>query len=116
MDKYQQYDLAVARACANFNSLAMRSNGQIRLMGFDKKNPAHLCALRCADIAHQSFEEVHEVVIEDGFWSHLFAPKWVRAHKRKKHFNNGIDLDTFISFTLTGLDVSFAEIYKEYYE
>lgn len=117
MDKYQLYDLAISKACVNFNSLAQRNGGHIYLGGFDPKNEAHLCALKCAEIVQNNFEADYDLFVEDKFWAHLFAPKWVRAHKRKKMIDGAVDTAEFINFTMTGLEgFDFSDIYKEYYK
>lgn len=117
MDKYELYDTAISRACINLNSLAIRNDGKIFLKGFNPKDSAHLCILKCAEIVYANLEGISELIVEDGFWKHLFAPKWVRKHKRARHLESEISVDDFIDFTLTGLNgLSFSGIYEEYYK
>ena len=70
-----------------------------------------------AAIASNNYE--HEKItlkLEMPWYRKIFAPKRIRCAQSIRAADDGIDIQEFLNFTKTGFeDISYEEIWKEYY-
>lgn len=115
MNKFQLYDIAVSKTATNLLSYSKRHNNRIELKNFDPTNHTHMYMFEVARIVSTVGKE-DEIVLQMRFWKHLFSPKDIRQTKRARSFSEGIDIEKFLDFTFTDINVTPDEIWEEYYQ
>lgn len=115
MADFQMYDLAVSKTATNLMSYAKRHNNKIELKNFDPTNHTHMYIFEVARLV-SSINNSEEILLEMGFWKHLFSPKNIRHTKRARDFSEGINIEEFLDFTFTEIEATPNEIWEEYYK
>ena len=102
MVDFQMYDLAVSKTATNLMSYAKRHDNKIELF-----EVARLVS---------NINNSEKIILEMGFWKHLFSPKDIRRTTRARSFSEGIDIEKFLDFTFTEIEATPDEIWEEYYK
>ena len=115
MVDFQMYDLAVSRTATNLMAYAKRHDNKIELKNFDPTNHTHMYIFEVARLV-SNINSSEKIVLEMGFWQHLFSPKDIRRTKRARSFSEGIDIEKFLDFTFTEIEATPDEIWEKYYK